>query len=89
MQSTTPSERLALVLGGTGKTGRRVLERLRSRGVPAHAASRASDPPFDWGYPFTGIQEATEIRSAVSVLGDTSVRTEGKGVRISEEGAGS
>jgi len=40
-------------------------------------------------YPFTGIQEATEIRSAVSVLGDTSVRTEGKGVRISEEGAGS
>jgi len=41
------------------------------------------------GYPFTGIQEATEIRSAVSVLGDTSVRTEGKGVRISEEGAGS
>ena len=49
MKNTTPSERLTLVLGGTGKTGRRVLERLRSRGVPTRAASRASDPPFDWG----------------------------------------
>ena len=48
MKSTTP-ERLTLVLGGTGKTGRRVIERLRSRGVPARAASRVGDPPFDWG----------------------------------------
>ena len=48
MNNTTPSERLTLVLGGTGKTGRRVLARLRSRGVPARAASRAGDPPFDW-----------------------------------------
>ena len=48
MNNTTPSERLTLVLGGTGKTGRRVLERLRSRGVLARAASRAGDPPFDW-----------------------------------------
>ncbi len=49
MKSTTGYERLTLVLGGTGKTGQRVVERLRSRGVPARAASRAGDPPFDWG----------------------------------------
>jgi uncharacterized protein YbjT (DUF2867 family) len=37
-----------LVLGGTGKTGRRVVERLRSRGLPVRAASRRGEPPFDW-----------------------------------------
>jgi uncharacterized protein YbjT (DUF2867 family) len=39
---------LTLVLGGTGKTGRRIAERLRTRGVATRAASRAGDPPFDW-----------------------------------------
>lgn len=37
-----------LVLGATGKTGRRIAERLRARGVPVRAGSRAADPPFDW-----------------------------------------
>jgi len=49
MNSTRISNGLTLVLGGTGKTGRRIVERLASRGVPARAASRAGDPPFDWG----------------------------------------
>ena len=49
MNSTTRSDGLTLVLGGTGKTGRRVVERLASRGVPTRVASRAGDPPFDWG----------------------------------------
>ncbi len=49
MNSTTRSDGLTLVLGGTGKTGRRVAERLASRGVPTRVASRACDPPFDWG----------------------------------------
>ena len=49
MNSTTRSEGLTLVLGGTGKTGRRVVERLASRGVPTRVAPRAGDPPFDWG----------------------------------------
>lgn len=40
---------MTLVLGGTGKTGRRIVERLESRGVPNRVASRAGDPPFDWG----------------------------------------
>ncbi len=38
-----------LVLGGTGKTGRRVLGRLAARGLPARIGSRAGAPPFDWG----------------------------------------
>jgi uncharacterized protein YbjT (DUF2867 family) len=34
--------------GGTGKTGRRVVERLRARGLPVRVGSRAGAPPFDW-----------------------------------------
>jgi len=37
-----------LVLGGTGKTGRRVVERLRARGLPVRVGSRSGEPPFDW-----------------------------------------
>lgn len=37
-----------LVLGGTGKTGRRVAERLQARGIPVRIGSRAGEPPFDW-----------------------------------------
>src|SRR5215471_4318950 len=37
-----------LVLGGTGKTGRRVAERLQARGVPVRIGSRSGEPPFDW-----------------------------------------
>ena len=49
MNSTTRSDGLTVVLGGTGKTGRRVVERLASRGVPTRVTSRGGDPPFDWG----------------------------------------
>jgi uncharacterized protein YbjT (DUF2867 family) len=37
-----------LVLGGTGKTGRRVVERLGALGVPTRVGSRSGRPPFDW-----------------------------------------
>jgi uncharacterized protein YbjT (DUF2867 family) len=37
-----------LVLGGTGKTGRRVVERLTARGLPARVGSRSGEPAFDW-----------------------------------------
>lgn len=40
-----------LVLGATGKTGRRVVDRLSRRGVPVRAGSRSADPPFDWNRP--------------------------------------
>jgi uncharacterized protein YbjT (DUF2867 family) len=37
-----------LVTGGTGKTGRRVVERLATNGRPVRVGSRAGRPPFDW-----------------------------------------
>ncbi len=42
-----------LVLGGTGKTGRRVVERLTARGLPVRVGSRSGEPPFDWEEPST------------------------------------
>jgi len=40
--------RPTLVLGGTGKTGRRVTERLAAHGLPVRVGSRSGEPPFDW-----------------------------------------
>ena len=37
-----------LVLGGTGKTGRRIVAGLRAKGVPVQIGSRGATPPFDW-----------------------------------------
>ena len=37
-----------LVLGGTGKTGRRVAERLSAKDIPVRIGSRSGQPPFDW-----------------------------------------
>jgi uncharacterized protein YbjT (DUF2867 family) len=42
-----------LVLGGTGKTGRRVAERLHARRMPVRLGSRSGEPPFDWEKPET------------------------------------
>jgi uncharacterized protein YbjT (DUF2867 family) len=42
-----------LVLSGTGKTGRRVVERLRARNLPVRVGSRSGTPPFDWEDPAT------------------------------------
>jgi len=37
-----------LVLGGTGKTGRRIAQRLIERGLSVRIGSRSGEPPFDW-----------------------------------------
>ena len=42
------NKQTTLVLGGTGKTGRRVAEKLQARGVKTRIASRSADLPFDW-----------------------------------------
>ena len=44
---------LTLVLGGNGKTGRRIVERLTTLGVPVRVGSRSGNPPFDWNDPDT------------------------------------
>ncbi len=39
---------ITLVLGGTGKTGCRVAEKLQALGVETRIASRTANPSFDW-----------------------------------------
>jgi uncharacterized protein YbjT (DUF2867 family) len=41
-------EKPTLVLGATGKTGRRIVERLKARDIPVRVGSRSGEPPFDW-----------------------------------------
>src|SRR5262245_142130 len=55
-----------LVLGGTGKTGRRVAQRLWDRGVPVRIGSRTAAAPFDWSAQRTGA-EALAGTSAVYI----------------------
>jgi len=42
-----------LVLGATGKTGRRVMDRLTAAGHAVRSGSRSATPPFDWDRPDT------------------------------------
>src|SRR5690349_13532668 len=50
----TTTESAILVLGGTGKTGRRIASRLREAGVPVRTAARhGADVVFDWDDPST------------------------------------
>ena len=37
-----------LVIGSTGKTGKRVADQLERRGIPVRHGSRSSNTPFDW-----------------------------------------
>lgn len=46
--SKKSAEGITLVLGGTGKTGRRVAEKLQALGVETRIASRSTNPSFDW-----------------------------------------
>ncbi|WP_068925183.1 NAD(P)H-binding protein [Planobispora rosea] len=47
------TEKTTLIIGSTGKTGRRVAARLQDRGLPVRAGSRSGTPPFDWADPAT------------------------------------
>jgi uncharacterized protein YbjT (DUF2867 family) len=42
-----------LVIGSTGKTGKRVADRLEKRGIDVRHGSRSADIPFDWDNPQT------------------------------------
>lgn len=63
-----------LVVGGTGKTGRRVVERLRAHGLPARVGSRSGEPPFDWEDRSTWAPALRDARSAyISFFPDLAV----------------
>jgi len=48
MATANGSADMILVTGGTGKTGRRVAERLKAAGYPVRMGSRSAQPAFDW-----------------------------------------
>jgi uncharacterized protein YbjT (DUF2867 family) len=47
-QNTETAPHTVLIIGGSGKTGRRVAERLAARGSVARLASRSGQVRFDW-----------------------------------------
>jgi len=47
----TPGAGLTAVISGTGKTGRRVAERLVATGYAVRIGSRSGRPAFDWADP--------------------------------------
>jgi uncharacterized protein YbjT (DUF2867 family) len=53
-----------LVIGATGKTGRRVAAKLEARGLPVRRGSRASATPFDWETPATWGPALSGVRAA-------------------------
>jgi len=82
---------LTLVLGGKGKTGRCVAERLRALGRPVRIGSRSATPSFDWddrstwGLALNGVSSADvavagEIALAPRDFADYVRRTAATGV---------
>lgn len=51
--TTSTDPRPILVIGSTGKTGRRVAAGLDALGVAVRHGARSSTPPFDWSDPLT------------------------------------
>lgn len=47
-EMTDTAKHPTLILGGTGKIGRRIVERLTARGLPVRIGSRSGAPSFDW-----------------------------------------
>ncbi|WP_306350602.1 NAD(P)H-binding protein [Flavobacterium sp. '19STA2R22 D10 B1'] len=48
MKSTAQTKEKTLVLGATGKTGRRIVMRLKELNYPVRIGSRSAEIPFDW-----------------------------------------
>ena len=82
------SSNATLVLGSTGKTGRRVAARLRLGGTQVRAASRSGRTPFDWSDPagwdpvLRGVTAAYVVAPPVpGPVHEFVARAEGAGVR--------
>ncbi|MFD3514361.1 NAD(P)H-binding protein [Streptomyces sp. NPDC058657] len=53
MTQNAQNTQITLVIGGTGKTGRRVAEKLSAQGRQVRIGSRTGEPAFDWHEPAT------------------------------------
>jgi len=60
------SKGLTLVLGGTGKTGRRIVSSLQAKGMPVRIGSRSASPSFDWNNE-TGWDDCLKVVQAVYI----------------------
>jgi uncharacterized protein YbjT (DUF2867 family) len=83
-----------LVLGGTGKTGRRVVGRLEARGLPTRVGPRSREPRFDWedgstwgpvlegvGAAYVSYYPDLAVPGAVETVGSFAELAVGSGVR--------
>lgn len=66
IQDTPTLTETTLVLGGSGKTGRRVVRQLEERGLPVRIGSRSANPAFDWHDP-SGWSEVLEGVSSIYI----------------------
>jgi uncharacterized protein YbjT (DUF2867 family) len=58
------SQGITLVIGGTGKTGRRVADRLLKAGRQVRIGSRTAERPFDWEQPDTWERVLHDVKAA-------------------------
>ena len=59
-----------LVLGGTGKTGRRLVQRLTRRNIPVRIGCRSSGLPFDWEQRSTWAPVFQDVDAAFTYVPD-------------------
>lgn len=71
--TTIARHRPMLVLGGTGKTGRRLVQRLTHRDIPVRVGSRSSGLPFDWEQPSTWAPVFQDVDAAFTYVPDLMV----------------
>lgn len=65
---------LTLILGGTGKTGRRVAQRLCAKGISVRIGSRSETPSFDWENRDTWAEVLQNVKAAyISYYPDLAV----------------
>ena len=85
-QENSREKKMTLVLGGTGKTGRRVAERLAERGLLVRIGSRSAEPPFDWEKPDTWATALDGVSAAyVSYYPDLAIPGAPEAVRAFAE----
>ncbi|HWM06260.1 MAG TPA: NmrA family transcriptional regulator [Actinophytocola sp.] len=69
----TAHHRPTLVLGGTGKTGRRLVQRLTRRHIPVRIGSRSTGLPFHWDRPSTWGPVFQDVEAAYTYVPDLVV----------------
>jgi uncharacterized protein YbjT (DUF2867 family) len=67
-------EKQILVIGGTGKTGSRVVEQLKARQIAVRPVSRSTQPSFDWQDQRTWPAALADVRSVyITVQPDLAI----------------